>query len=354
LLLTSRILDPASGLQVAIWGRSVDQLVWFLILVHNILLLVNFEPFCLMAVNCKNIFYWRPRAFIGIEKNTMENNEDNNRQSGDTTDTKSPQTSVIRLDEVSGTDSEGNKYSSIEEMWNAQGVSSISRETTKAVWYDRAAEYYESNCEPTLDGVLGGFASISDTDLKGSRQFLDDLRLLLPSLDFSLGSACECGAGIGRVTKGLLLGLGVSQCDIVESSSRLLYEAPEYIGEGASKCRFYCSGLQDWDPPKRRYSIIWIQWVLCYLTDNDIIAFLKRCSEGILEDGKGVIILKENTCGDQTFVVDSEDASVCRSLPYWLKLVEAAGLRVLMQKMQSDFPTDIFPVPMLALGPGKS
>ena len=82
---------------------------------------------------------------------------------------------------------------------------------------------------------------------------------------------------------------------------------------------------------------------------EDHVKFLKRFAEGLLEDGKGVIILKENTCGEETFVVDSEDASVCRSLPYWLKLVEAAGLRVILQHMQDDFPDDIFPVPMLAL-----
>ena len=249
----------------------------------------------------------------------------------------------------SGTDSNGRKFSSVSEMWTAQGVSGSSKETIKEIWYDKAADWYEENCPPTVDGVLGGFASISDVDLAGSKAFLKRLIKQRPSLDWSQGAGCECGAGIGRVTKGLLLELGVTQVDVVEASSRLLCESPEYIGDGASKCRFYCQGLQDWTPPARRYSIIWIQWVLCYLTDEDIVAFLKRCAEGLLEDGKGVIILKENTCGEEAFVVDSEDASVCRSLPYWLKLVEAAGLRVILQHMQDDFPDDIFPVPMLAL-----
>jgi len=248
-----------------------------------------------------------------------------------------------------GTDSNGQNYSSVEEMWQAKGIAGASKEIIKELWYDKAAEWYEDNCPPTVDGVLGGFASISDTDLAGSRAFLDTLRELRPCLDWSRGAACECGAGIGRVTKGLLLDLGVTQVDVVEASPRLLCESPDYIGSGASKCRFYCESLQDWSPPKRKYSIIWIQWVLCYLTDDDIIAFLKRCADGMLEGGKGVIILKENTCGKEAFVVDSDDASVCRSLPYWVKLVEAAGLRVVLQHLQDDFPDDIFPVPMLAL-----
>jgi protein N-terminal methyltransferase len=269
---------------------------------------------------------------------------------------------------VRGTDSEGRQYSSIDEMWQAQGVSATNRAQTNQAWYDKAADFYETHCPPTIDGVLGGFASISDVDLQGSRQFVQDLCACHHhyTIDFSSGAAVECGAGIGRVTKGLLLDLGVTQCDLVESSARLLYEAPEYLGDDkASKCRFYHCGLQDWEPREQFYSIIWIQWVLCYLTDDDTVAFLKRCSQGLIradkdkEDtdsnhrgGGGVIVLKENTCGDnQTFVVDNEDASVCRSLPYWLKLVEKAGLRVIMQRIQSDFPEDLFPVPMLALEP---
>ncbi|CAB9528153.1 Lys N-methyltransferase 1 [Seminavis robusta] len=259
-----------------------------------------------------------------------------------------------KKDPEAGSDSTGRQYTSIAEMWNAQGVSADTpRSHIQQVWYDKAADWYEENCPATVDGVLGGFASISEIDLKGSCEFLHELqKQQQPTLDWTLGAGCECGAGIGRVTKGLLLQLGVTQVDLVESSSRLLCESPEYIGEeGAAKCKFYCSGLQDWTPPSGRYySIIWIQWVLIYLTDDDVICFLKRCADALLPNGKGVIVVKENTTADgETFVVDNDDASVCRSLSYWLKLIEKAGLKVVYQKMQTDFPKDIFPVPMLAL-----
>jgi protein N-terminal methyltransferase len=91
---------------------------------------------------------------------------------------------------------------------------------------------------------------------------------------------------------------------------------------------------------------------LCYLTDEDLVTFLKRCGDGLLEDGQqGVIILKENTCDEKenTFVLDNDDASVTRSLPYWLALIELAGLKVIKQDMQHNFPDELFPVPMLAL-----
>ena len=162
--------------------------------------------------------------------------------------------------------------------------------------------------------------------------------------------ACECGAGLGRVTKGLLLPQlkGIDQCDLVESSSVLLSAAPEYLGDAvAARCRFFCSGLQDWEPACNTYSVVWIQWVLSYLTDSDIIKFLRRCGESLVEDG--LIVLKENMCTDSDFEVDNEDASVTRSLRYWKYLIQQAGLRIVYEKLQDRLPDDIYSVPMLAL-----
>ena len=236
-----------------------------------------------------------------------------------------------------GSDTDGRKYSSIEEMWKAQDLST---------WYTRAKGWYENNCDTTIDGVLGGIGHISGTDLEGSRAFLN--KLDLPSMpDGKSSLACECGAGIGRVTKGLLLDFA-DRCDLVESSSRLLFSAPEHIGDSQShKCRFFCTELQDWAPAANRYSIIWVQWALCYLTDFDIVRFLRRCSEGLVEGGW--IILKENTCEGEAFVVDVDDASITRSLEYWLDLIAKSGLQVKRLEWQDDFPDDIFPVPMIAI-----
>lgn len=246
-----------------------------------------------------------------------------------------------------GSDTDGQTYESIEDMWKVQSED----------WYQRAADYYEENCPPTVDGVLGGYASISTVDLEGSRQFLQSiqeqgkLKLQVNDEGKATAIACECGAGIGRVSKHLLLPLGVQRCDLVESSARLLSAAPEYLGDAdAAKCRFYCRGLQDWEPPTRTYTIIWIQWVLCYLTDVDVVAFLRRCGQSLVPDG-GMIVLKENTtCTDEAFVVDTDDASITRSLPYLRKLIQEADLEIVLETMQSDFPDDLFPVPMLALG----
>jgi protein N-terminal methyltransferase len=237
-----------------------------------------------------------------------------------------------------GSDTDGNEFTSIEKMWASQDLST---------WYDRAKDWYEDSCLPTVDGVLGGIGYISDIDLEGSRNFLKKLKL--PQVNNnSLSLACECGAGIGRVTKGLLLDF-FDRCDLVESSSRLLSAAPDYIGGTlSSKCRFYCSELQNWEPGReKKYSIIWIQWVLIYLTDYDIVQFLRRCSDSLIEGGW--IILKENTCSEEAFVVDVDDASITRSLEYWLDLILTTGLVVQDIVWQDDFPDEIYPVPIIAL-----
>ena len=240
-----------------------------------------------------------------------------------------------------GSDSAENTYSSIHELWEA---------FPKEEWYRTAEEWYQDNCPETLDGVLGGFGSISPRDLEGSKQFLEDLSVIRPAFDVADGDVAELGAGIGRVSKCLLIPLGAKQCDLVESSARLVAAAPGYIGdEYANKCRFYCAKLQEWvPPPSTKYRIIWIQWVLCYLQDDDVVALLKRCADSLDEDG--VIILKENVC-DEHFVVDVEDASIARSLQYIMLLLRESGLSVVLKSQQDKFPAELelYPVPMLAV-----
>jgi protein N-terminal methyltransferase len=142
----------------------------------------------------------------------------------------------------------------------------------------------------------------------------------------------------------------VDRCDLVESSPRLLYSAPNHLGNLSNNCRFFCSELQDWKPGVNRYSIIWVQWVLCYLTDKDIVEFLRRCSDSLVDGGW--IVLKENTSPDEAFIVDIEDASVTRSLEYWLDLIAKSGLRVRQVKWQDDFPDEIYPVPFILVSKG--
>jgi len=76
------------------------------------------------------------------------------------------------------------------------------------------------------DGVLAGYGKLTPLDTAGSNAYLDLLLEKFPGLSFQ--HAADCGAGIGRVTKHLLL----PRCGhvaLVEQSPRLLQAAEAYI-----------------------------------------------------------------------------------------------------------------------------
>ena len=257
---------------------------------------------------------------------------------------------------IGGRDSEGEvTYKSMDEMWQSVllGVDdtndNVDRDATHqdtTNWYQSSLNYWEKE-NATIDGMLGGYGSISSIDLTSSHDFLTRLQHRFPSLDNS--RCCDVGSGIGRITKGLLLPFGFQHCDMVEASSRQLEAAPEYLGDiYAAKCRFFCCGLQDWRPSSNSYNLIWIQWVLCYLTDVDCVRFLRQCATA-LRDG-GILCLKENTCppDEIAFVLDNDDASVTRSIPYLIHLANQAGFTKIHMEYQTNFPKELFVVPMIA------
>jgi protein N-terminal methyltransferase len=176
--------------------------------------------------------------------------------------------------------------------------------------------------------------------------------------------ALDCGAGVGRVSKEFLLH-HFHEVDLVEPSAHLLEAARKDLGGsggGSSKTTtkpafppshkavgFFQQGLESFKPAPGRYDVIWVQWAMLYLTDEDAISFLNRCAAA-LKPG-GMIFIKENVCA-QGFIVDSEDASVTRSHAYNVELfTKRAGLKLAHTALQKDFPKQLFKVRMYALKP---
>lgn len=78
------------------------------------------------------------------------------------------------------------------------------------------------------------------------------------------GTSCalDCGAGIGRITKRLLLPL-FRVVDMVDVTEDFLVKAKTYLGEEGKRVRnYFCCGLQDFSPEPHSYDVIWIQWVI--------------------------------------------------------------------------------------------
>ncbi|KAF9117502.1 hypothetical protein BGW39_002122 [Mortierella sp. 14UC] len=165
----------------------------------------------------------------------------------------------------------------------------------------------------------------------------------------------DCGAGIGRVTKQVLM-KAFDHVDLVENSAIFVKQAQEeYLKaelESGKVCEVRCSGLQSvefegtsWEG---RFDVIWCQWVLGHLTEEDLITFFNRCKKGLKPSG--MIFVKENNA-KIGIVIDEEDSSMTRSDVVWKDMFVKAGLKLLREEVQKGFPSGLFAVKMYALEP---
>eukprot|EP00002_Diphylleia_rotans_P027352 TRINITY_DN5480_c0_g1_i1.p1 TRINITY_DN5480_c0_g1~~TRINITY_DN5480_c0_g1_i1.p1 ORF type:complete len:274 (-),score=63.90 TRINITY_DN5480_c0_g1_i1:242-1063(-) len=234
---------------------------------------------------------------------------------------------------------ENASFESPTEMWKEQLA------TGRDGWYSVATDYWKER-PATVDGMLGGYGHISQEDIRGSSRFLESFTKSDSSRRVQLGTAIDCGAGVGRTTKNFLAKY-FQKVDLVEQSAEFLAKAKEWIGADPRVENYFCSGLQDFTPIPGRYNVIWIQWVLLYLTDDDLIAFMKRCKIGLAHGG--LIFVKENVSKDSSYTLDKEDNSITRSDPHYRDLFQRAGLKLVRSQQQQRFPRELFPVFMYAL-----
>ncbi|XP_053689943.1 N-terminal Xaa-Pro-Lys N-methyltransferase 1-A [Sabethes cyaneus] len=212
--------------------------------------------------------------------------------------------------------------------------------------YYQDAKQYWSTISPTVDGMLGGFASISFADVRASEQFLRNLYKLKPAP----GKLCalDCGAGIGRVSKNLLMPM-FAKVDLVEQDEQFCRKAEDDLASSAKLGTVFNLGLQDFTPEEGKYDIIWSQWVLGHLTDDDIVDFFARCQLGLKKNG--LMVVKENFTAGSIVEPDRQDSSVTRPLPWMKKLLQKGGFRIIKEQKQKDFPKGLYPVYMLAVKP---
>ncbi|XP_072176826.1 N-terminal Xaa-Pro-Lys N-methyltransferase 1-like [Diadema setosum] len=216
---------------------------------------------------------------------------------------------------------------------------------TKEAFYDDAKVYWKE-IPATVDGMLGGFGHISGADINGSLEFLKPFLTCSWPDRVQSERALDCGAGIGRITKHLLLPL-FQHVDMVEQTQKFLDSAKSYIGAESERVeRLICRGLQDYSPQPEHYDVIWVQWVLGHLTDDHLIHFLRRCKAGLTENG--IICIKENIARSGV-VFDDQDSSVTRSVTELRKLFKAAGMKIIKEDTQKNFPIGLFTVKMFAL-----
>ncbi|KAJ8122627.1 hypothetical protein ONZ43_g1223 [Nemania bipapillata] len=214
---------------------------------------------------------------------------------------------------------------------------------------------YWQNTSADTDGMLGGIPSLSGfshfsrRDLQGSRSFLAKLGVGTKNGRRPVVNILEGGAGVGRITEGLLLHVG-EVVDIIEPISKFTAHL-----QGKKGVRtIFNVGLEDWEPSETvQYDLIWLQWCVGYLTDEQLVRYLKRCKT-VLNKDEGLIIVKENTTTSGVDLFDPVDSSVTREDGKFRDIFKAAGLRLIKQDVQKGLPTSqpgrrLFPVHTYAL-----
>ncbi|KAH6645489.1 alpha-N-methyltransferase NTM1 [Truncatella angustata] len=213
---------------------------------------------------------------------------------------------------------------------------------------------YWNNVDSDINAMLGGVPSVqgfsvtSRVDLQGSRNFLAKLGIgAKPGLRI-VDSALEDGAGIGRVTEGLLLKVA-KQVDIIEPVIKFTDGLQHKPGIRA----IHNIGLDDWIPTKDdSYDLVWIQWCVGHLTDPQLVQHLERCKAALNPDG-GVIVVKENINSIDEDFFDETDSSVIRQDAKFRALFKQAGLTLFKTELQKGFPKShlgkLLPVRVYAL-----
>ena len=201
---------------------------------------------------------------------------------------------IIRPEMIKGIDDMGNFYSCHDELAAVQQENRDEWYAANAVWWEQGGSggYGGKTDDEAMVGDEGG-----QEDGEEGLAFLDKLLSTSPSLGFV--QAVDCGAGVGRVTKNILL-KRYDAVHLVEADPGWSKQSRTYLGKKrARKCTFTCARLQDlsvdiidgWGSPGA--NLIWLQWTLQYLTDSDVVDTLKNLAGGLIEH-TGILVVKEN------------------------------------------------------------
>lgn len=211
-------------------------------------------------------------------------------------------------------------------------------------WYSKSEQFW-SKQEHTYNSMLQGYLAVSDPDIKESCQLIERLQKR-----GVMGNkrAADCGSGIGRVTVNCLSKY-FDHTDLIDPIQGFLETAANDINEKKPGYSFETirSGLQDWTPTEK-YDCIWCQWSIMYLTDADVVSFLRRAKECLSENG--LIIVKDNLCSsdlnapDKDTIMDEDDNSYSRPFMKYRDLFRKSKLTCIESVKQEEYQSDLQPL----------
>ncbi|KAK0619580.1 alpha-N-methyltransferase NTM1 [Immersiella caudata] len=189
--------------------------------------------------------------------------------------------------------------------------------------FNPAREYWEGD-NTDVDGMLGGIPSMvsfSHVSKLGIGK-KNGWRTVASALEGRGGGG---GGAIDFVTDG--------QQNAAAPVAKFVAPLEEVTGERS----VFNVGLEDWLPSEGTvYDLIWLQWCVGYLADEQLVAFRKRCEEALNVDG-GVMVVKENFSTSGADALDEVDWVVTRVDSTFLRLFDEAGWRVIRTETQKGF-----------------
>lgn len=244
---------------------------------------------------------------------------------------------------IKGQDDQGNFYNSHSELLEVQASQRDAFYECNAAWW-MAGGYGGATDDEEMIGDEGGVADAEEGLAFLDKLLEDNVRAQAvssthtPLLQRKL--AVDVGAGLGRITRGILL-KRYDEIHLIEGNATYCKLCKLKMGKKkANRCIFtqcYLQDMTDKTLGDRPVDLIWIQWTLQYLTDLDVVKCLKTLALG-LRPSVGVIIVKENRpygiAREDRFQMDTPGGphnryDITRSDAHHRLLFRMAGLTVL-------------------------
>lgn len=219
--------------------------------------------------------------------------------------------------------------------------------------YNDAIDYW-SSVPASVNGVLGGYGeqtSVPKADIIGSSTFIRKLSSRMPCEGPKL--TIDMGAGIGRITRDFLWKIS-DTVDLLEPVKPFVAQMENELKEVKNRGKLgdiYDIGMQEWQcaPEKLgQYWLVWCQWCVGQLPDDELVQFWITCKKALKPDG--TLIVKENIAPvDDIF--DETDSSVTRTDEKFRSLFIKAGYKLIASDVQKGLPRELYPVRMYCLKP---
>lgn len=275
---------------------------------------------------------------------------------------------IIKQESIKGSDDVGNYYDSHDELMGAQNQQREAWSAATSAWWDGGG--YGGTTDDEIMVGDGG----SEQDGKEGLIFLDRLLLLNTTATTNTQrsrtvNAIDVGAGVGRVTKLVLL-KRFDTVRLIEPNAAFSKRSKAYLGRKRSdRCNFTCCKLENvtlddfetWGLGTRGSKkskicsggnssggadLIWVQWTLQYMTDDDAIQALITLAGGLVA-ATGYLVVKENRpfgCArsdrfQMDTPVESGRLDITRPDNHHRFLFQRAGLKVLMMEQGDETNT---------------